>query len=87
MVGGGTDLSAGEAARLLGYGRTQVHRIFDRKDGTLPGYETDGGHRRIYAAGVARLLLQRPPDPRWEASLAELRELGVDVDAVARDLG
>lgn len=86
MVGDGSHLSAGEVAALLDLGKTTVHRMFDERDG-LDGYSTErGGHRRISAVSVARLLLARPPGARRDAGLAELRELGVDVDGVARSL-
>ncbi len=83
MVGGGTDLSAGEAARLLRIGKTQVHRMCE--EDRLTGFRTDGGHRRIEGASVARVLLARPASPARDEALAELRALGVDVDGLAAD--
>src|SRR4051794_37837343 len=78
VVGDGSHLSASEAADLLGYGKTTVHRMFD--DGELAGYTTPGGHRRIDALSVTRLLLARPASPQRDAAIEQLRQSGVDVD-------
>lgn len=84
MVGDGSYLSAGEAADLLGYGKTTVHRMFDERE--LGGYTTErGGHRRIDARSVARILLARPAGAHRDAALEQLRASGVDVDGLAAE--
>lgn len=73
MVGDGSELRTGEAAKALNVSNSTIINYV--KDGLLRSNWTLGEHRRIDAASVAELkqALAIAPGPERDAALEELR--------------
>lgn len=67
----GEELTPGEAAQLLGIGRTSIHRLLEA--GAIAYTRTPGGHRRLDPGSLLRAYEERrkrwggtTPDPKPE---------------------